>query len=211
MDLIILTTLFAAMKWLEPAGESNRSPAAQRTAAAAMVDGGNPKKSITENHCESLKNNNNQIDKSNYKQRRRQKNNNNKNKEVKAIEYYNRIGSRFLSKVPRVVLRMRSEVVEKRRWESWPSPSSPSAAEEEGRSEMKWWRKSKGVTARNLQLRIDITQSSILWTVLGSKTNLGSKIWRSKINGTWGSSIFAAKDKHATDRSWNAHTFRRCK
>lgn len=71
--------------------------------------------------------------------------------------------------------------------------------------------KSKGVTERNLQLRLAMTMSSILWTVFGSKTYLGSKTWSSKRSGTWGSSIFAAKDKHATDSSWNGHPFGCCK
>lgn len=59
----------------------------------------------------------------------------------------------------------------------------------------------------SLQLRTDMTRSSILWTVLGSNTNLGSNIWRSNNRGTWVSSIFAAKDKHATDSSWSGHPF----
>lgn len=35
--------------------------------------------------------------------------------------------------------------------------------------------------------------------------------WRSNSDGTRGSSIFAAKDKHATDRSCSGHPFACCK
>jgi len=35
--------------------------------------------------------------------------------------------------------------------------------------------------------------------------------WRSNSDGTRGSSIFAAKDKHATDRSCNGHPLVCCK
>ena len=50
---------------------------------------------------------------------------------------------------------MRSEETEKTRLKE-------SGLEVEGRLEMKWGRKSKGVTERNLQLRNDMTRSSIL-------------------------------------------------
>jgi hypothetical protein len=92
---------------------------------------------------------------------------------------------------------MRSEEAEKTRVKK----SGLGVEEEEGRLEMKQWRKSKGVTECNLQLRMDKTRSSIRWTVLGSNTNLGSNTCSSNRNGTSGSSIFAANDKHATDSS----------
>ncbi|GER36922.1 ubiquitin carboxyl-terminal hydrolase 34 [Striga asiatica] len=77
-----------------------------------------------------------------------------------------------------------------------------SKPEADGRStETKKWRKSNGVTERRFHLRVASTKSSILCTVSGAKTYVGSSACSSKSIGTHVSSIFAARDKHATVRS----------
>ncbi|KAI8534795.1 hypothetical protein RHMOL_Rhmol10G0124700 [Rhododendron molle] len=76
---------------------------------------------------------------------------------------------------------------------------------------MKESTKSKGVTMRNLHIRLAMIKSSILCSVLGLNMNSGcSNTCKSSKRGTLVSSILAARDKQATDSSYHCHCFPSC-
>lgn len=67
--------------------------------------------------------------------------------------------------------------------------------------------KLKGVIDLSLQSKTPSTRSSILRIVFDSNINFAPSTWRSNREGTRGSSIFAANDKQATDKSCSGHPF----
>jgi hypothetical protein len=62
----------------------------------------------------------------------------------------------------------------------------------------------------NRHLRLPMTKSSILRTVLGLNKNLGSNVCMSKRDGTLVSSSFAATDRQATANSCRGHPLPFC-